>query len=326
MSVKDDIKSNNFKNVYLLWGDEDYLRDSYKNAVIKKVLDPSFADFNYKEYTAKKPDAQEIDEYVSSYPCMSEKKILYIKNSGLFKKATESEKKYWQKLFEDVPDFVIIIFSEAEVNKTTVLYKSVSKLHSVDEFPYQKEADLINWIGRHAEDGGKEISSNAAKYLIECCSSNMYLLKGEIDKLVSYCSSKAITEKDIDVCCCKVAESRVFDMIDDLLAGNASSASKKYEELKQLREEPIAINGAIFSKYNQLRKVKILSKAMSAGEIAAKLGKSYYYVNLILKQAARMTVEDIDKIINLCSESDHKIKNGILDGWSAIDIIIANMM
>lgn len=326
MSVKQDIKNSDFKNFYLLWGDEDYLRDNYKSAIIKKVLDPSFADFNYKEFTAKKPVPEETDDFIGCYPCMSEKKILYIKNSGLFKKANETEKKYWLDLMENIPDFVIIIFSEDEVDKRGVLYKTAVKLHSTDEFPYQKEADLINWIGRHVAEGKKEISYNAAKYLIECCSADMYLLKNETDKLISYCKSTTITENDIDICCCKVPESRVFDMIDDFMAGKISDGKRKYEQLKQLKEEPIAINGAIFSKYNQLRKEKILSQTMSAGEIASKLGQRDYFVKLHLKQTANMTIEDFDKIIKLCNEADYKIKHGYLDAWTAIDIIIANMI
>ena len=326
MSVKEDIKKGEFKSIYLLCGEEDYLRDIYKNDIIKKVLDPGLKDFNYKEFTSKKPLPEEMDDFISCYPCMSEKKILYIKNSGIFKSANEAEKKYWQNIFEEVPDFVIIIFSETEIDKRGVLYKSISKLHSVDEFPHQKEADLVNWIGRHCAAGKKEISADTAKHLIECCSSDMYLLKSEIDKLISYVKSSKITNEDIDVCCCKVAESRVFDMIDDFLSGKIAQARIKYDELKRLKEEPIAINGAIFSKYNQLRKEKILSKTMTPREIAAKLGQREFFVNLHLRQTANIPIEALDKVVNLCSDADHKIKSGLIEPWAAIDIIIANMV
>lgn len=327
MSIKDDIKKGSYKNVYLLWGEEDFLKDYYKKALVSKVLDPALADFNYKEFTAKKPDNGEVEDFLSSYPCMSEKKVLYIKNSDLLKKASEDNKKFWQRVLDDMPDFAIIIFSESAVDKRNAIYKLIAKEYSADEFPYQKEADLADWIRRYAANCGKEIGPNAARHLIECCSASMYILKGEIEKLASFKTGKGeITEADIDICCCKIAENRVFEMIDDLLGGNGAKACEKYEELKLLREEPIAINAAIFSKYNQLRKEKILSQTMSAREIAAKLGQREYFVNMHLRQIANIALGELDKIINLCAEADHKIKNGLSDGWAALDIIIANMI
>ncbi|MBQ4629913.1 MAG: DNA polymerase III subunit delta [Clostridia bacterium] len=324
--IKDDLKSLNFKNVYLLWGEEDYLRDNYKNELVKKVLDPSFADFNYKEYTSKKPDCEEVSDFVASYPCMSEKKILYIKDSDIFKKVSETEKKFWNELFDDMPDFVIIIFSEKNVDKRSALYKKLLSAHSVDEFPFQKPHDLINWIGRHVSSMKKEMSASCAQYLIDCCSPSMYLLKNEIDKLCSYCSSSKITEKDIDICCCKIAESRVFDMIDDALDGKISDACKKYEELKLLREEPIAINGAIFSKFNQLRKIKIMSQTMTARDIAIQIKQKEFIVNLNLKKARNVSAEKLDAVINLCAETDHKIKSGKSEPWAALDVLMATII
>ena len=62
--IKDDIKNLDFKNAYLLWGEEAYLRDHYKSMIVKKVIDPDFVDFNYLEYTTKQPDNDEIADYI----------------------------------------------------------------------------------------------------------------------------------------------------------------------------------------------------------------------------------------------------------------------
>lgn len=327
MSIKEDIKSGNFKNVYLLWGQENFLKDYYKKALVSKVLDPALADFNYMEFNSDKPDHGKVEDFVSSYPCMSEKKVLYIRDSELCKKASEADKKFWQKLLSEVPDFVIIIFSETEVDKRNAIYKAIVKEHSADEFAFQKEANLCDWIRRYAESLGKEIAPNASVHLIECCSQSMYILKGELDKLASFNAKKReISIEDIDLCCCKVPEDRVFDMIENLLSGDAAKACEKYEELKLLRQEPIRINAAIFTKYNQLRKIKLLAGEMNAREIAAKTGQKEYFVSKDLAKLSRITLKSLDNIIHLCAEADHKIKNGLSDGWAALDIIIANMV
>ena len=229
MAIKEDIKSGNFKSVYLVWGEENFLKDYYKKALVDKVLDPTLADFNYMEYNCEKPDPEKVKEFVSSYPFMSDKKVLYIRNSDLCKKANDADKKFWQNLLISMPDFVIIIFSETEVDKRNAIYKAIAKEYSADEFAFQKESALCDWIRRYAKSLGKSIGPSEAAHLIESCSESMYILKSELDKLASYCHERCeITIADIDLCCCKVPEDRVFDMIEYLLGGNAAKACEKY--------------------------------------------------------------------------------------------------
>lgn len=327
LKIKEDMKKCEYKGLYLLWGEEEFLKDYYKKALTGKLLDPDLADFNYKEYVSEKPDTQEVELFLSSYPCMSEKKVLYIKNSDLFKKCSETEKRAWQEIFENIPDFAVIIFSEKNVDKRSVLYKLADKNFSVDEFPFQKEPDLVNWIVRYSKSMGKDISASVAKYLTECCGLSMYILKNEIEKLCSYKKDeREISSDDIDICVCKMAESRVFDMLDAFLDKNAAKGAKMYEDLKLLKEEPIVINGAVFSKFNQLKKVLLLSPGASVAEMASELGQRDFIVRLWQKQAAKTNLEHVDKILKLCSETDYRIKNGLSAPWAAMDILIANLI
>lgn len=325
-SIKKDIRDTVKSKVYLLWGDEEFLRDYYKNALISKVLDKDFADFNYKQYTTKKPVYDEIESFFASYPCMSEKKIIYIKDSGIFKKASEEDKKFWQKLFYDLPDFAIIIFSEKSVDKRNALYKAVNSDFACDEFAFQKRPELTSWIIRYFAKYEKNISDGDARYLIDCCSESMYILKGEIEKLANYkINSKTITKDDIDKCSCKIPESRVFKMIDDILDKNYKEAGDKLYELKLLKEEPIALTAAVFAKYTQLRKMKLLSKSLSPREIAVKTGQKDFIVNLNLNKIKNVPIEKLDNILVACQNLDYKIKSGLSDGWTEFELLFATM-
>lgn len=326
VKIKEDIKSGNFHNMYLVWGDEEFLRDFYQKELISKILDPDLRDFNYKEIASRTPSADEVSGFLDSYPCMSEKKVLFIKDSNIFKKATESDKEFWQNVIDEIPEYAVIIFSEKTVDKRSALYKSMTKKHAVDEFAFQERHDLINWIGRYLARYKKEITAQTAEYLIDCCSESMYMLKNEIEKLASYKTGPCITNDDIDICCCKTPQNQVFKMIDDALDGKRKEACAKLGDLKLLKAEPIPVNAAIFSKFNQFYKEKSLSGTMSAREIAAKTGQREYFVNMHLKQLSRMSLKDIQEIVALCAEADHSIKNGTMDGWSAIEIILAKIL
>ena len=326
-SIKKDLREGKTCKVYLLWGDEEFLKDYYREALIKKLLNKDFADFNYRQYSSSKPDNDEIESFLSSYPFMSDKKIIYIKDSGIFKKTSEEDKKFWQKMFSEMPDFAVIIFSEKAVDKRNALYKTVNSDYACDEFPYQNRADLISWVIRYFGKYEKSINNENADYLIECCSESMYILKSEIEKLVCYkTNSKPITKEDIDRCACKIPESRVFKMIDDILDGKISDASQKLNELKLLKEEPIALCAAVFTKYSQLRKEKVMSEKLSPREIAMKLGIKDYFVNLHLKQIKNTSVKKLDEVIFACQSLDRKVKSGLSDGWTEFEILFATMV
>lgn len=325
-SIKKDIKTNEYTKIYLVFGEEEFLRDYYKNALIEKTVDKSLADFNFKKFTSQKPDNDEVESFFSSYPFMSEKKVLYIKNSGIFKKTSEDDKKFWQRMIDEIPDFGIIIFSEKEVDKRNALYKAVNAKFSCDEFPFQKTPELASWIVRYMAKYDKNISDADAEYMIECCSRSMYILKSEIEKLAFYKEGeKFITRQDIDRCVCKLPESRVFRMIDDILDGNIKDAGERLAELKLLKEEPIALNSAIFSKYSQLRREKMLSKTLTPREIASKTGQRDYFVNMHLKQIKDIPIEKLDEIINACQSLDYRVKSGLADAWTELEVLFAKM-
>lgn len=326
IKIKKDTDSSSLSGVYLLLGEEAFLRDYYCNAAVNSLLDKSFADFNYIKYSSRAPKNDEIEDFLSTYPCMSEKKIIVIKDSGLLKKINETDKKFWLETLKDIPDYAVVIFSEESADKRSAVYKEILKNYSVDEFPIQEKSKLVRWVINYCSKNNTAISAEDASYMIDSTSESMYFLKNEADKLCAYASkTKKITKDDINTCCCKPLQRQTFDMIDDCLRKKFKEAGEKLSELKLLKEEPIMINGAVFSKYNQYRKEKILSKTMSAKDIASKIKAAPYFVSKDLSAIKNMSLDDIDKILYLCEETNRKIKFGTGDGWTQIEIIFAEM-
>ncbi len=325
-SIKKDIREGIKSKVYLVWGDEDYLKDYYSNALISGAVNKDFADFNYKQFTSGKINNDDIEGFLTSYPFMSDKKVIYIKDSGLFKKCSDSDKEFWKDLLSDLPDFALIVFSEKTVDKRNALYKLITASFCCDEFPIQKRSDLVSWISRYFNKFKKNITAEVADYMIDCCSENMYILKSEMDKMISFkIHSNIITKEDIDKCSCKIPESRVFKMIDDVLEGKIKEAGQKFAELKLLKEEPALLCAAIFSKYMQFKKIKTLSKTLSPREIAPKVKSTEYFVKLQLKQIGNLAEEKIDKVLLACETMDYKYKSGLSDAWTELEIVFAIM-
>ena len=47
--LKNQIKNNDFSNVYMIYGDEGYLKEFYVKKLKEKLVEPAFADFNFHQ-------------------------------------------------------------------------------------------------------------------------------------------------------------------------------------------------------------------------------------------------------------------------------------
>ena len=116
LTLKQQIKSKNTGNLYLFFGEEIYIKNTYMKIMTDLVPDDGFGDFNRIFIDGKDTDIEKIDDAINAFPMMSEKKLIVIKNSGIFKKSSEEIKDFWLERLGDVPDYVLLIFDEQEVD------------------------------------------------------------------------------------------------------------------------------------------------------------------------------------------------------------------
>lgn len=326
--LKKQLNNNEFSCFYLFYGDEEYLRDFYSNKISESICpDENIKAFNYMKINGVKPNNDTLTEFLVNYPFMSDRKVLIIKNSGILKKATDADKTFWKDVFENIYDYVTIIFSEDEVDKRGVIYKELSKVAETYEFKYQKTADLVKWVAKVLASEGKKMSKNDIEYLVESSDNGMLNLKSELEKLMNYANDREVVAKaDIDLLVCKSAESRVFSMIDDLVSGNSKGAYEKLDELKKFKESPVAIISLIARQYTIYRKIKALSNKLSILDMSKELGIKDFFLKKHISSQKNMSQEYIDAIILMCAKADSNIKSGKTDGWVAVETIINKCM
>ena len=159
-NIINDIKNNSIKPLYLLTGEEIYLMEHYLHELTNAVTGGEADDFNSMVVSREHTDEMSIYSFVESYPFMCDRKVLIIRNTGILKKATEEEKKYFPKLLESIPDYCVIIFYEPELDKRSAIYKAICKYGYVAEFPLQKGVALTNWVAKALKSYGYDKHKN----------------------------------------------------------------------------------------------------------------------------------------------------------------------
>ena len=82
-TLKKQIKNGEFSRVYILYGNEGYLKQHYANTICSKTVSKDFEDFNLKKLDGKETSLNEIYDCVSSFPMMSDYTCTLIKDFPL---------------------------------------------------------------------------------------------------------------------------------------------------------------------------------------------------------------------------------------------------
>ena len=76
--LKNRIKSGDFSPIYMLYGEESYLKEHYVSKLKSKILDPAFADFNFHQYDSNKVPFSDILNDADMMPVMSSHSFLLV--------------------------------------------------------------------------------------------------------------------------------------------------------------------------------------------------------------------------------------------------------
>ena len=177
--IAEDIKQNHFKQMYLLYGEERYLRRQYKEK-LRAALCTDGDTMNTHFYEGKDIPVGEVIDLAETLPFLEERRVIFITDSGLFKSGGEKLAEYLNEPNEST----FFVFAESEVDKRSKLYKTVQSKGYAAEFGVQDETTLKRWIAGTLAKDGKKITENTVQLIISKTGTDMDNIQMELEKLV----------------------------------------------------------------------------------------------------------------------------------------------
>ena len=86
--IIEEIKSGQLKQVYILYGEESYLRNQYKEKLKTAMLDGG-DDMNFHYFEGKDVRPGEVIDLAETMPFLAEHRVIMLENSGLFARGGE---------------------------------------------------------------------------------------------------------------------------------------------------------------------------------------------------------------------------------------------
>lgn len=328
LKLKKQLKEGILAPLYVFYGEEDYLREMYVNRVKDCVPDGGFPDFNHIKIEGRDVAFSEYDDAWESFPMMTEKKLIHIKDSGIFQlksgkdeASTEEKKEFWTEKFKRISDDTVVIFDETAVDKRSALYKAAAKVGTVVEFTYLSEADLVTWVVKQFLNAKKKISKENAYYLITICDRGLANINNEIKKLIDFCDEE-IYKTDIDRVVSKSMEVIVFELTDAIMLGNTQKAMETLADLKTVKENVFTLIYLMLSTFEKMLRVKLMNGAPQA-EIASEIGVSLFVARKYINSAKGFSEDSLVWMLRRVAEIDLAIKEGRVEEWNALEQYVA---
>lgn len=326
IKLRKDLKENNLDRLYLFFGEEVYLKELYTKKILATVPDDGFEEFNKIIIDGKESDMFAVGQALESFPMMSDKKIVLIENSGIFKTANQETKDFYSKVLSSLADDTVLIFSEAEVDKRSSLFKSAQKSGTVVEFELLSETDLVSFVQREVMGQGKKIQKDVADYLVNISDTSLSSLKNEILKLVSNCETE-ITRTDVDRLASKSLQIQVFELCDLLMERKTDKALQMMEDLKTVKESPFKLIYILFGTFDKMLKAKLMEKeGVLYQDIAKELGVSPFIAKKYINGQKGFSEDELILMTVKVAEVDLSIKQGKTDEWSAFENYVTDFL
>jgi DNA polymerase-3 subunit delta len=317
-TLNQDIKEHNFHPMYLLYGEETFLKNSYKNRLKEAIIGDDT--MNFSAFEGKGLDTDELIRLADTMPFFAEKRLILIEDSGFFKSANETLLKYLPQM----PDTTCLLFVESEVDKRSKLFKQVKERGYAAELSRQDTTQLARWAAGLLAKEGKKITGQTMEFFLGMTGDDMENIRMELEKLISYTGDRdVVTDADVRAISTEHVTSKIFDMIAAIANRQTRKAMELYEDLLTLKEPPMRILFLISRQFNQILQVKELqAKGMDRNTIASKLKLQPFVVGRILPQARQFTREQLLSYVELCVDAEEAVKTGRLQDRLAVELLI----
>lgn len=333
-ALKKNIASKKMLPVYMLFGDDAFLKQMYMGKIARSVADPDDV-FNYSKFTGQYA-LQAVYDAAMQLPLMNDKKCIIL-NDYDFEGCSKQDFERLMTLITEIPDTTVLIFYfdsiETDSKKGTKFKKLISAVEKCGGaavlLNHRGRGELVKMLSDGAAKRGCRLDSNTAGYLIDTAGDDINLLKNELEKLCAYVGNGQVTKNHVDEVCVKTIEANVYRLSDLILSCNSTLALKTLDELFFMRLEPMIIFYTVSSVFVDMYRVYA---AKQQGLKNADVSKTFGYgakAFLLDKAANNLKIFDF-KRLNLClaalTNADRQLKSFGRDGRTVLEELVVKLI
>lgn len=318
-SLNEDLKTGQFNQIYLFYGEEAYLKRYYKERFVKAMVSEGDT-MNYSYFEGKNTNPKAVIDLAETLPFFADRRLIVLENTGFLKNASPELAEY----IKEIPETTSVIFIEEELDKRGKIYKAIKDKGRIVELKRQDDQTLMKWILGFVKREDKQISEATIRYFLGKVGNDMENIQRELEKLFCYCMHRTdITVADIDAICTTQIENHIFDMVDAVANKEQKKALDYYYDLLALKEPPMRILYLLTRQFRILMEVKDMEGlGFGQKDIASKVGIMPFLVGKYRAQAKAFSKKELREIVEAGVEAEEMVKTGRMGDALSVELFL----
>ncbi len=305
---------------YLLFGEEAYLKELYTGR-LKKLL--AGDEMNVTVYDGEF-DPAAVAEEIGTLSLFGEKKLVFIRYSGIFKKSVPLT--FLDGLEESDTS---VLFVEDGVDRRLSTFKEFLKRGAVFECKQAEEQDIVRLLASEAKAAGRVLTPDAARLMLEGIGSDICTLNGELEKLILYVPDGGRIEADhVRKVCCLSENAGIFELTNAISVKDTGRALRLLHALLEDKDEkrkasPLGILTMISRNWENLYRTRLmLDEKLGESEIQRRTNQKPYAVKKQCEQCRRFTASELRRKLEYVQELDQAVKTGNITDTVALELAV----
>lgn len=265
-----------------------------------------------ERYEADQIDVGQLGSLLGGATLFASNRFVVIKNMANQKLLAEA----FLTQLNSIPDEVVVVLVEPQLDKRTAFYKSLKKHTHIIEHGEMDSYTASKWVREYTASEGGSITPEVAALLVMHVGTNQLQLKNEVEKLVSW--NPEISKESIHILVEKTPQDSVFELLEHALSGNKKSALGMLDSMERAHQDVFQIANML------IWQTHILALIYSAGslsehEISSDTKINPYVVKKTKKLTHRLTKQSLRTIIKAVSDCDVQLKTTSVDPWRVVE-------
>ncbi|MDI7248026.1 MAG: DNA polymerase III subunit delta [Bacillota bacterium] len=324
--VANDIRTGRLKQVYLLYGEEEYLRDASAKRIVDASLEPDTRDFNYAVFRAGEADVASVASAIMSPPAFAERRVVVFRG---FDEISADQQRSLVGALQRMPRTSRVVLIATSVDERSGPCKAIAGLGRVVRYRRLYENEAVAWLAAHARELGIDVRPEAREYLVQALGTSIARLAQGFEKACDYAGiavgtgsrgggtgagtgaggGRQVTLDDVKAASTGEPALGIFDLVDAVGERNTAKAVAAVRRLLGFGEVPVRILAMIARQIRLVLQTKALqAEGATVQKIVAVTRLQDFVVRKCLAQARNFEIEEIEDAFAALAQADVDLK------------------
>ncbi|HUC54971.1 MAG TPA: DNA polymerase III subunit delta [Candidatus Cybelea sp.] len=319
----------------LLLGEEPYLRDACRSALIERFVPEASRTWAVSRYSADRGESQAALDQAQTMAMLSPQQVVFLEDAEAIEKFGDKNRDetvaQLVAYLEDPAPFTVLVVEATGLDQRMKLGKVLAEKTLVvecglGENPGERQAAAVALARALGKEQGVEFEKGAAEDLAEFVGADLMRLKTEIDKLATYAAEKKVIGRaDVSALVISEKTTTVWELADLLAARQSKKAQEFLDRLLRDGEEPLQMLGAITWMYRKLIEASEVKGVSNGWQAARALRMRPEQAELALQNARKISKPRLLAGLHALRAADDRLKGGGAKPRTVMEFLVAQL-